>query len=393
MSKSENIILLSLPFLAGLTIAAFALQWLRPGQELALGAGSAVAGAEAGATAAAPMLLSAITLAAAVACIIAGSAKQGRSGITMAALFFFLGIFCREAAEIFPEQGFSDVFLSNKSNIPLSRKALQGLSSIIESIPFRGSETGPLLRALLTGQKDLLDRNTIETFRIAGAAHILALSGLHMGVIYMILNKFLGILGNSIWAGAVRSVSIVLLSGFYVLMTGSSPSIVRAFIFIVLGEIARHFKGRRKTPLSVWCTALLLQLAIKPKVINSVSFQLSYLAMLGIFLLYPSLKNLYPASTGRASRPNPMRFIWNSMALSISCQVFTGPVAWIHFHSFPKYFLLANLLALPLTEALMIAAVPCIALSSIKICPHFLMEAVDYIANSLLWVLRIISKI
>ncbi|NLZ50267.1 MAG: ComEC/Rec2 family competence protein [Rikenellaceae bacterium] len=367
MSKNENIILLSLPFLAGLTIAAFALQWLKTGQGLAL--------------------------AAAVACLIAGAAKQGRSGITMAALFFFLGIFCREAAEIFPEQVFYDVLFSNKSDISLSRKALQGLSAIIESIPFRGSETGPLLRALLTGQKDLLGRDTIDTFRIAGAAHILALSGLHMGVIYMILNKFLGILGNSIWAGAVRSVSIVLLSGFYVLMTGSSPSIVRAFIFIVLGEIARHFKGRRKTPLSVWCTALLLQLAIKPKVINSVSFQLSYLAMLGIFLLYPSLKNLYPASTGRASHPNLMRFIWNSMALSISCQVFTGPVAWIHFHSFPKYFLLANLLALPLTEALMIAAVPCIALSSIKICPHFLMEAVDYIASGLLWVLRIISKI
>jgi len=367
MSKSENIIRLSFPFLAGLAVTAF--------------------------MAATPMPISTIALAAAIACLFAGAGKQGRSSTIIAALFFFLGAFCMAASEVFPEQGFPSSFGLGKYIIPLSQKALQGFSAIIEAIPFSNSETGALLRALLTGQKDLLGRNTVEIFRISGAAHILALSGLHMGVIYMILNKSLGILGNSAQAAAIRSIGIVLLSGFYVLMTGSSPSIVRAFIFIVIGETARHFAGRRKTSLSIWCTALMLQLAIRPKVIKSVSFQLSYLAMLGIFLLFPLLQKLYPESSSKISRLDPMRFIWNSMALTISCQVFTAPIAWLHFHSFPKYFLLANLLALPLTEALMITAVPCIALSSIKICPHFLMEAVDYIASGLMWVLRIISEI
>ena len=260
--------------------------------------------------------------------------------------------------------------------------ALQHLSTIIRRIPFPHGETNALLLALLTGRRELLDRATMQAFRAAGASHILALSGLHLGIIYLILSKLLFFLGNSRRAWILRSAIIVGFSAFYTIMTGAGPSLVRAFIFITIAEIARNCPGRRKTPAGVLCTALLIQLCLRPGVILSLGFQLSYLAMLGIFLLFPRLRDWYPLG-GKLQRWDPVRRAWESMALSASCQVFTAPLVWLRFHIFPQYFLLANLISLPLTWGLIAGGLACTALESIKISPRFLTRAVDWMAMSL----------
>lgn len=406
-NKNDEIVWLSLPFLAGMLATTFALHWLggAGGRVLAGAAETVGAGGGAGA-------LAGVALAAALACLALAGARQGRTAIQLGALFFCLGIFCRAASELFPgalpaplrigpptpgtEPAGSALSIPSNTSPPtlsnIPQRALQRLCALIEAVPFNNPNTGALLRALFTGQKDLLPKATINSFRAAGASHILALSGLHLGIIYLVLDKLLSIFGNSPTAYKIRSLCILLFSGFYVLTTGASPSIVRAFIFILIREIARHFKGRRASPLTIWCTALIVQLSANPSTIESPGFQLSYLAMLGITVLFPLVNGLYPVPPPKGKKDlSPSRLIWNSMSLSISCQAFTAPVAWLHFESFPKFFLLTNLLALPLTEILMIMGLSCVALSSIKICPQFLIMGADYVSETLVRVLSIIA--
>ena len=269
----------------------------------------------------------------------------------------------------------------------------------------------------------------MNSFRDSGASHILALSGLHLGIIYGILLKVTSIFGKHPSVKAVRSLIIISLCGIYTLATGASPSLVRAFLFILVNETAR-LTHRSNNPLRVYCAALFIQTAINPQVISSTGFQLSYLAMAGIFLLYPALKKWYPqkeaagdmliengAGLTESDGPEGVRIdkgccrarrcwtswmktivsaaprkIWDAAALTISCQVFTGPLAWWKFGTFPKYFLLTNLLSLPLTSAVMLLSVSTSVLFAIGICPDFLISLTDSSASLLLFIMKVISS-
>ena len=267
----------------------------------------------------------------------------------------------------------------------LAAGALTRLKEVIRSIGFAHNDTGALLCALLTGDRSALSEADIAAFRGAGASHILALSGLHLGVIYMIVSRLLSVMGNSPLMRRLRGAVIILSAGFYTLMTGAGPSIVRAFLFITLNEICRLFPDREHSPARVLLIALTVQLALDPGVIASVGFQLSYLAMTGIIVLFPRLDAWYPEGRG------PVRKIWQSTALTVSCQAFTAPLAWIRFHTFPKYFILTNLLALPFTSAIMTLAVVCIILSALSACPQALVCAVDTLVQAMLFCLRVIA--
>ena len=310
--------------------------------------------------------------------LVATVLKTERSSLLFPA-FLLLGAFC----------SFTDAFPGAESTSFLERWTAglaDRLREFIDRIPFPSDSTAPLLKALLTGDRSGLSRDTVRIFRESGGAHLLALSGLHIGILYLILSKLLWPLGNSRNARRIRSALIILAAGIFTLMTGSSPSIVRAFLFIFLTETAR-IAGRPRDPIRILSTALLIQLVLTPSAITSVGFQLSYLAMTGIFLLYPILDSWYP----KDFRFDPVRKIWSAAALSISCQLFTGPLAWLRFHTFPTYFLLTNLIALPITTLLMGCAVATLALQGLGICPGFLLQATDALAGLLTWTLQTIS--
>ena len=314
-----------------------------------------------------------------LASLVAILLKTDRSGLLFP-VFLLLGAFC----------ALTDAFPGADTTSFAERWAsalVERLRKIIESIPFPSEGTTPLLKALLTGDRSELSQDTVRVFRESGGAHLLALSGLHIGILYLILSKLLWPLGNSLSARRFRYGLILLAAGFFTLMTGASPSIVRAFLFIFLTETAR-ITGRPRDPLRVLATALLIQLVISPSAIVSVGFQLSYLAMTGIFLLYPVLEGWYPES----SRFDPVRKIWQAAALSISCQVFTGPLAWFRFHTFPTYFLLTNLLALPVTTCLMGSAVATLVFRGIGFRSGFLIQVTDALAGLLVWILQTISS-
>ena len=336
-------------------------------------------------------------------------------------LFLTAGVFCAATSTL--------TSLGAVAGKPLFAGLAADFRSMISSIPFPHEGTAPLVNALLTGDRSSLDSSVMNSFRDSGASHILALSGLHLGIIYGILLKVTSIFGKHPTIKAVRSLIIISLCGIYTLATGASPSLVRAFLFILVNETAR-LTHRSNNPLRVYCAALFIQTAINPQVISSTGFQLSYLAMAGIFLLYPALKKWYPQKEAagdmliengagltesdglegmmidkgccRAGRcwtswmktivSAAPRKIWDAAALTISCQVFTGPLAWWKFGTFPKYFLLTNLLSLPLTSAIMLLSVSTSVLFAIGICPDFLISLTDSSASLLLFIMKVISS-
>ena len=311
--------------------------------------------------------------------------RTGWGGV-MAVLFFLTGIFCSVNARLLaccapPENG---------PLAALSLRAVERLRTTILEIPYPEQGTGALVLALLTGERGALGRETVAVFRESGAAHILALSGLHLGLLYLVFSKLTLPMGKSLPARRLRGLLLVGAAGCYTLATGASASLVRAFLFILIGETARQL-NREREALSVLAAALTLQLALRPEEILTPGFQLSYLAMTGITLLYPRLERLYPAAPGKPSPPGPLRRIWNAAALTLSCQAFTAPIAWVHFHTFPKYFLLTNLLALPLTGLMMVVSAGTVALWAAGCCPEGLVVLNDRVASLLVYCLEVIA--
>lgn len=357
MKRGKNIEALSLCFTAGV-------------------AGGTAAATTAGAAAAA-LLLPLLTLPVLLREKLRQMPEKPAVGILLGT-FVLLGVFCALNAAI---PGVS------ASPELLAAGAVRRLRAFIGSLPFSSEGTAPLLQALLTGDRSGLAPETVAAFRRSGASHLLALSGLHMGILYLLFDSFTKPLGGSRPARLVRFLLILGGAGFFTLMTGAGPSIVRAFLFIGLNETLRIL-GRSRKATRVFCVALLIQLVLDPGVIRSLGFQLSYLAMAGIFLLYPVLEKWYP----EGSRYNPLRWMWKAAAMSISCQVFTAPLAWLRFHTFPKWFILTNLLAIPLTTLTVWAAVIVLALASAGVCPQLLVDLTDNLCRLLTGVLEIIAS-
>ncbi len=265
------------------------------------------------------------------------------------------------------------------------------MGEAIDRLPFRERQTNAMIKALTTGERSGIPESVTEAFRDSGASHILSLSGFHLGIIYGIIRWSLSWLGNSQKATRMRSAATIISCGLYTLATGAGASIVRAFLFILLGESARLLH-RRQTTASLLMSALVIQLTISPGSIRSVSFQLSYAAMAGIAYIYPRLRNFWPGNP-EDDRPltKGMRRVWNSAAMSISCQLTTGPLAYMYFGSFPMHFLLTNLIALPLTSLIIPLGLIVLILNNIGICPKFLAEATDILVEALVTALEIIS--
>lgn len=275
---------------------------------------------------------------------------------------------------------------------PVSSLALRcgsAMQEAIDNLPFADSDTNAIIKALLTGERADIPRKVSEAFRDSGASHILALSGMHLSIVYGILSRLLSILGNSPAAVRARSLLIVLTCGFYTLATGAGESIVRALIFILIGETAR-LTGRFRSTGSILFGALLIQLAVDPQSARSVGFQLSYAAMAGIAFIFPWLRRLWPSHDD--PRKDPVRWIWNSAAMSLACQLTTGPLAYAYFGTFPTHFLLTNLIAVPLSGMIIPTAIMTLLLSCLGICPGIMLRATEMLVQALSAALSVIAS-
>ncbi len=194
-----------------------------------------------------------------------------------------------------------------------------------------------ILLALVLGLKTGLDDSLQEAYATAGVIHILAVSGLHVGVIYAILLFCLHWLKRSRLAFA--TVCLLALWAF-AFITGLSPSVMRAatmFSFII---VARAW-GKQTNIYNTIAASAFFLLLINPYFLQSVGFQLSYLAVLGIVFLYPKF---YPLVNFKSKFADG---IWQLMCVSLSAQLAVFPLSTYYFNQFPLYFLLANIVLVP----------------------------------------------
>lgn len=336
-------------------------------------------------------------IAIALACLLSRNRWRCKGGevLQRIALWIFISIGAFGSGALSAAADMLQSFEWPASRLEVTAENFAGkMQSAIDSIPFKSQDTGALIKALLTGNRSSLSSAITEAFRSSGASHILALSGMHLGIICLILSKMLSIMGYSITARRCRSCLLILLCGFYTLATGAGASIVRAFLFILLSEIAK-LSGRHRSLIQILFAAMLIQLTISPLSALSVSFQLSYAAMAGIAFIFPWLRGFWPeteASTagGKAIGKAGQR-IWTAAALSISCQMTTGPLAYIYFDTIPKHFLLTNLISLPIAGILIPAAALTLCLSALGWCPAFMIQITEALADLLTWALEVIS--
>lgn len=310
--------------------------------------------------------------------------KRPRAFVFYAGLFLAAGFLCSANRGVTGGVKDKDGFLVQEAERQAAR-----LKSIIDAIPYSSESTAGVVKALTTGDRSGLGRETAGIFRKAGGAHLLALSGLHLGIIYLLLLWATAVLGRSPAARLLKFLLIVGISGYYSIATGRSPSIMRAFYFILINEISKLL-SRKQEPVRVLCSALMLQLSLESSIIRNTGFQLSYLAMTGISTLYPILSSWYP-SDGKGDRFNLTLKLWKLTALSLSCQVFTAPIVWLKFGTFPKYFLITNLTATPLTSIVMFSSIALIAASALGLPSGILLKINEASVQALLKLLEIIS--
>ena len=303
----------------------------------------------------------------------------------------FCGILCGTTSEILSVSG---PFTGGLAESALAMGSATG--EAIDRIGFRSPDTNAIIKALIIGDRSDIPKDITRAFRDSGASHILALSGLHLGIIYSILAKGLSFIGNKSGSRAARSAAIILTCGLYTLATGAGPSIVRAFLFIIIGEISRLHDRYRSTG-TVLLSALLIHLTIAPSDIREVGFQLSYAAMAGIAYIFPWLKGFWPDDKDEdligvlKHCLRPLRWIWTTASMSIACQITTAPLAWHYFGTFPVHFLLTNLIALPLTGLIIPVALVTLILSVFGICPEMISRACEMLVTALSEALTIIS--
>lgn len=193
-----------------------------------------------------------------------------------------------------------------------------------------------IVKALVLGSRDELDDSQRNAFARSGTMHVLAVSGMHVGLIYGIFAYLLGWMGAKPRARLIRGLLLVLLLWCYAGLTGASPSVMRASTMFTLFAVA-DMMGRRSASLNALFGAAVLLLLLDPQMLGQLSFQFSFLAVLGIVLFYDPLRRLW-VPPGRITAA-----AWSLVAVSVAAQLATTPLALFTFKAFPVWFLPANL--------------------------------------------------
>lgn len=323
----------------------------------------------------------------ALLCILSVSCRSGRStgSPALAALAFLLaGAFaCINARLLTGDSG--RLMLADRAITAMS--GLSGRLSELIGECF-SEDTASLVNALLCGRKGGLDKSVTEAFRQSGASHLLALSGLHLGIIYGLLSILLAPLGNSRAGSGVRGALICAICALYVLATGASASLVRAFLFVCYNELRRFFSTRNCPSSKVFASVLTIHLLFSPNSIGETGFQLSYLAVLGALTIYPALLKLYPVTK---KGHDPLRSIWSAASMSIACQITTAGLVLRRFGTLPGHFLLTNIISLPLTSILVCASLAAVTLSSAGCCPTFVIKLCEHLSDALTFCMETIA--
>lgn len=240
--------------------------------------------------------------------------------------------------------------------------------------------------ALILGYKDDIDAQLKSAYSSAGAMHVLAVSGLHVGIIFLIFSKLLFFLDKFKVGRIIKGILLILILWCYAFITGLSPSVMRAatmFTFVVSAKMT----DRNSSFFNTLAASAFALLIYNPLLIMEVGFQLSYLAVIGIVIIQPWVNNWFYTKWWLP------RKIWEITAVSIAAQIATFPLGLLYFHQFPNYFLFSNLIVIPLALTILCLGLAVLCLAYIPIVGDYLALGLNYLVQFLNYSVTLIDEL
>lgn len=238
-----------------------------------------------------------------------------------------------------------------------------------------------LVNALCLGYKNDLDSEMQNLFITTGTMHLLSVSGLHTGAIYLLL---LYLFRHTGLKGRKKELAILPLLWAYACLTGLSPSVVRASTILTFIAVGQAF-NKSYIPLNSLAAAAFFTLLVTPSSLYSVSFLLSYSAYAGILVIYPALSRLAP------NLPPVISQIYSCCCVTIAAQIPTLPISAFFFHTMNVNGFLANILAIPLATVLLYSSAICLSLPIFI--SHYLMYATEILSKILVGFLQLFAPV
>ena len=246
------------------------------------------------------------------------------------------------------------------------------------------------LSALTLGYRDDLEPDTKHAFQAAGAMHILAVSGLHTGILMTVLLALLTCFGRwkPLYDERLRQMllsgAVVLLLWCYAALTGWTPSVVRSVIMCTIYMAAITFHRQGVSLNTVFAAAFFI-LIFRPMDLFSVSFQLSFAAVIAILIFVPVLNALIPIPY-YWPKPieKPLLYIRDLITVSLAAQAGTMPFTLYYYGQFSTYFLLTNLVVIPLAFVIIGLSIATLTIGAIP----YVGEGLAYLLNTAVWCLN-----
>lgn len=210
-----------------------------------------------------------------------------------------------------------------------------------------------LAKALLVGYRGELDKTLNSAYINTGVVHVIAISGLHLGLIYGLLMLLFKPIQHIRPLRIGSCIVVIILLWIFTIMCGATPSVVRSaimFSFLILGKIIQA----KPSTGNMLAASALVMLSINPFLLYDIGFQLSYAAVTSLLIYNKSISTIFEPENGL------LKVGWSSISTSLSAQILTTPFVLFHFHQFPLIFILSNIIAIPLSSiALLLLIVLC----------------------------------
>ena len=233
-----------------------------------------------------------------------------------------------------------------------------------------------VVAAMTLGDKSQLTKELRDTYAVSGASHILALSGLHLGIIYTLLSL---LLSRRRWQ-VISQVVIIVCIWLFVFLVGMSASVVRSAVMITVYALL-SLGHRDKMSVNTLAFAAIVMLLFNPKSLFDVGFQLSFMAVLAILLFYPLFESVLSQQFLFGHRL--FRWLWTTLAVSCAAQIGVAPLIAYYFGRFSCYFLLTNLVVVPAATLILYLSLLVLLIPSLA---YLLIYIVDALNQLLLWI-------
>jgi len=279
----------------------------------------------------------------------------------------------------------SAIILLDKRKKSLYSYAQDFRTKIIKTFVKKGLKGDELavVEALLLGEKQDISTSLRQDYANAGAVHILAISGLHIGIIMFLLSWLLKPLEYFKNGKNYKLIIIILFLWVYALIAGLSPSIIRATTMFTALSISL-FSQRKTDVYNILALSAFVLLLINPHYLFDVGFQMSYLAVLAIVAIQPKLVLLWHPQY------KVVHYFWQLLCVSTAAQIGVVPLSLYYFHQFPGLFFLTNLVVIPLLGLILGFGLLLVFLASINTLPLFLMKiyqnVIHYLNLFISWV-------